>query len=103
MRMQRFANPARFVRLQRIILPIEHYRPSQRQFVLPLPPFAYPPGDQVRKVGRSWACSFQGRDIFAGKALEGKRVAFRPTRHDGVYDLYYCHQRIERIDRAVSV
>ena len=33
-----------------------------------------------------------------GSALTGEPVALRPTRDAGLWDVYYCQQRVGRID-----
>jgi transposase InsO family protein len=78
--------------------PLEHYQPSPRPYRRSLPPYEYAPGDQVRKVGKSMTCSFKYRTVVIGQALKGKWVAFRPTRHDGLYTIHFCHQQIGQVD-----
>jgi hypothetical protein len=78
--------------------PVEHYQPSPRPYRSPLPPYEYAPGDQVRKVSRNMCCCFKYYNVVIGQALKGKYVAFRPTKHDGVYTIHYCHQQIGKID-----
>jgi len=78
--------------------PIEHYQPSPRPYHEHLPQFEYGPGDHVRKVCSNLTCSFKNYAILVGQGLKGKHVAFRPTQNDAVYDLYFCHQRIGKVD-----
>ncbi len=78
--------------------PIDRYEPSPRGFRQSPPSFEYPPGDQVRKVAQNLQCSFKYRYVFVGKGLQHKYVAFRPTKTDGIYDIYFCHHRVRRID-----
>lgn len=78
--------------------PIQHYYPSARAYRPNLPSYEYAPGDEVRKVGRALHCSFKGYTVFLGMALQGKRVAFRPTTTDGVYSLHFCHHPLGHID-----
>ena len=78
--------------------PIEHYQPSARPFRRSQPQYEYAPGDQLRKVCKNMTCSFKNYNVFAGQALIGKYVAFRPTQQDRVYTIHFCHQRIGKID-----
>lgn len=74
------------------------YEISRRSFPESLPPIEYAPGDEVRKVGSSGAISFRGRRAQIGEAFAGEPVALRPTRDDGLWEVYFCVHRIARID-----
>lgn len=78
--------------------PIQHYNPSSRRYQPRLPAYEYAPGDQVRKVGANFTCSFKYHEVFVGKAFKGKHVAFRPTTTDGLYTVHFCHQTIRQVD-----
>lgn len=78
--------------------PVEHYQPSSRSYRPSQPEYDYAPGDHVRKVGNNATCSFKYYNVVIGQALNGKQVAFRPTKKDGVYTIHFCHQRIGEID-----
>lgn len=78
--------------------PIEHYQPSNRTYQQSQPQYEYAPGDHVRKVGKSMACSFKYYNVIIGQALVGKQVAIRPSKDDGVYTIHFCHQKIGKID-----
>lgn len=78
--------------------PIQHFKPSPRNYRQTWPEYEYAPGDHVRKVSRNMTCSFKYHNVVIGQALKGKNVAFRPTRKDGVYTIHFCHQRIGQID-----
>jgi len=75
-------------------VPAERYQPSARQYVKNLPPIEYAPDDQVRKVQQGGWISYKGREYRIPKAFYGQRVAVRPTVSDGLYDVYFCHQKI---------
>lgn len=77
--------------------PSTRYRPSPRPFCSALPPIEYPPGDEVRRVQQKGRISFRGRDLLVSRAFIGEPVALRPV-GDGVWDVYYCHQRIGQVN-----
>ncbi len=79
-------------------VPAGRYRPSPRPFPEALPPVEYGPDDLVRKVADNGKVQFQGRRVMIGSALVGQPVALRPTRTDGLLDVFYCHQRLGRVD-----
>lgn len=78
--------------------PVEHYQPSARPYQASRPQYEYAAGDHVRKVGSGATCSFKYYNVIIGQALDGKYVAFRPTKKDGVFTIHFCHQRIGQID-----
>lgn len=80
-------------------VPIERYKPSPRPYRESVEPFDYAPGDVVRRVCASTGrVSFQGQCFRQPKAFGGKRIALRPTRTDGLYDVVFRHIRIGSID-----
>ncbi len=78
--------------------PSMHYEPSSRVYRQFEQPYEYGVNDHVRKVGINLKAYLKGYVIFVGEAFTGRYVAFRPTLEDGLYDLYYCHQQIGKID-----
>jgi transposase InsO family protein len=79
-------------------VPAGRYRPSPRPFPEALPAVEYGPDAVVRKVDGTGRLHFRGRALMAGSALAGERVALRPTRDDGLWDVFYCQQRLGRVD-----
>ena len=79
-------------------VPASRYRPSRRSFPDTLPPIAYGPGDIVRKVQAEGLISYHNRTFHLSKAFRALPVALRPTTEDGILDVFFCHQRIGRID-----
>ena len=79
--------------------PVSRYEPSPRPFPTTLPPIEYAPGDQVRRVQQKGLIHFRGRAFLVSRAFIGEPVALRPV-GDGVWDVYYCHQRVGRVDVA---
>jgi transposase InsO family protein len=83
--------------------PATRYQHSPRSFPEVLPPIEYGPADKVLSVHASTGCiPFQGRRWPVGTAFGGLPVGVRPTGRDGVYDVYFCHQRVAKIDLHVE-
>lgn len=83
--------------------PITRYRPSPRAFPETLPDIEYGPRDIVRRVADKGIISYQGRQWRVSKAFKGYPVALRPTDQDGCLDVYFCQQRIARIDQLTGL
>jgi transposase InsO family protein len=79
-------------------VPLSRYRQSPREFPSVLPPVEYERGTIVRKVAEGGTISFHHRQYHVGKGLIGQWVAVRPRSIDGVFSVYYCHQRVQQID-----
>lgn len=77
--------------------PARHYRPSERVFPETLPAIEYAEG-AIRKVQAGGRIGFANRDWRVGKAFVGHPVAVRPTTTDGVYEVFFCHERLTQID-----
>lgn len=78
--------------------PASRYHPSARPFPEALPPIEYGPGDQIRKVDELGKISWRNRPIRVGRAFHGYPVALRPTRQDGVWEVYFCRYHIKTLD-----
>ncbi len=81
----------------RMEVPASRYRTSPRNFPEALPPIEYAPGDLVRKVQPKGRFSFRNKVYKVNKAFSGEYVALRP-RAEGVFDVFYCNQRIRELD-----
>jgi len=79
-------------------VPASRYRPSERAYPESLPGIAYSGNDEVVTVGWNGHVRFKQRRWKVSSALKDLPIAFRPTHEDGCYDIYFCHQRIDRID-----
>ncbi len=79
-------------------VPAQRYAPSPRPFPERLPAVEYGPGDQVRRVGSNGSVRFRRRKLMVGSALAGQPVALRPTRDEGLWDVFYCQVRLGRVD-----
>lgn len=77
--------------------PASRYVPSTRPFPTTLPPIIYETQDFIRRTDDDGRFCFQGRRFRLGKAFPHHEVAVRPTVQDGVFDVYYCKQKVTRI------
>lgn len=78
--------------------PASRYRVSQRPFPETLPEIEYSPGDLVRKVQTTGKIDFHGKVYFVSKAFRGEPIGLRATTEDGVWEVYYCHHRIGKLN-----
>jgi transposase InsO family protein len=85
-----------------LAVPASRYQPSPREFPDPLPPIEYNNSDIVRKVQGKGEISFYGRVFKISKAFAGYPVALRQTLTDGLFDVYFCTQRISTINLKVT-
>ncbi len=79
-------------------VPARRYQLSARSFPEVLPTIEYGPGDIVRKVQDKGKVHFRGRIFKIPRGFRRNRVALRPTIEDGVYDVYFCQERVAKID-----
>ena len=84
------------------LVPAGRYLVSPRILPSALPALEYLTTDEVRKVQTTGDISFRGREVRIGKAFQGEAVALRATEEDGVWDVYYCKQRVGRVDLRSS-
>lgn len=75
-------------------VPAAYYHPSPRPFQAVLAPIEYRPGAIVRKVDQLGKIYFHNRRFRVGKAFRGLPVEVRPSPVDGVFAVYFCHQRV---------
>jgi transposase InsO family protein len=81
-----------------LAVPARHYQISPKPFPEVLPAIEYGPEDQVRKVqDQGWVC-FHGREFRLSQAFRGYPVALRPTRTDGLWEVYFYSHKIAHFD-----
>lgn len=80
-------------------VPASRYKVSARSFPEQLEPIEYLEGDTIRKVGPAGYISWGKQRFHVGRAFSGEPVAMRPTRIDGVYEVFYCYQQVAVVDR----
>src|SRR6185295_17477510 len=78
--------------------PISRYQVSWRHYPSILPAIEYTSGDEVRKVQWNGEISVRGREYRVGRAFHGLPVALRPTTVDGELEVFFCQQRVAKID-----
>jgi hypothetical protein len=79
-------------------VPASRYQASPRSFPEQLAPVEYDSGDIVRKVTDKGHFQYQGQSYSVGKAFYGYPIALRATTIDGVFNVFFCHQKIGRVD-----
>jgi len=82
--------------------PVSRYRASPRSFPERLPQWDYGPWEPVRKVQALGWISFRGREYRLSKAFRGESVALRPTRQDGVWEVFFGPHRLGQIDEKAA-
>jgi len=83
-------------------VPADRYRVSHREYPETLPEIEYSGNDFVRKVQYNGIIHFKGNKYWVGRSLLGLPVAVRPTLDDGVYDVYFCRQKISQVKHLGS-
>jgi transposase InsO family protein len=78
--------------------PASRYSPSRRRFPATPPEPAYHDHDQVRRLNRVGQLSFGGRTYKLSEAFAGRRIALRPTGHDGVWTASFGRFRVAILD-----
>jgi transposase InsO family protein len=81
--------------------PSSRYVPSPRRLPAAPPAVEYARGMEVRRVQDKGVISFRGREFLVSRAFIGEPVGLQPLT-DGLWEVYYCHQRVTRIDLAAS-
>jgi transposase InsO family protein len=81
-------------------VPASRYAPSLRPYPGALPAVEYDSDFAVRRVQQNGRVKLKGRRFFVGKAFAGEPAGLLQV-EDGVWDVYYCHQWISRIDLTV--
>ena len=82
--------------------PASRYNPSPRQLPSTLPPVEYDADLEARRVKGNGSIKFKGRYFFVGKAFAGDPVGIKQV-GESAWDLYYCHQRLGRINASQNV
>jgi transposase InsO family protein len=80
-------------------VPASRYRASVRCYPEVLPQIEYNDTDLIRSVRSAGRVYLEGRKYYVGEAFCGQNVALRPTAQDGVWDVFFCHERIATINR----
>lgn len=83
-------------------VPASRYRVSVRRYPSEPAPVEYGPGTEVRRVQQNGTIYFGGGRYKVGRAFWGYPVGVRPTPEDGVYDVYFCREKVRQISLAMS-
>jgi len=78
--------------------PASRYQSSRRPFPESLPPIEYSPDCQVRQADHQGYIRFQRLNVHVSDAVAHLPVGVRPAAQDGLWDVYFCHQKIDQID-----
>ncbi|RYD99925.1 MAG: IS481 family transposase [Sphingobacteriales bacterium] len=79
--------------------PVTRFRQSRLAYPEQLPEIVYPDEDLVETVGWNGHVKFHKRSFRVSNALHRYRIAARAVPGlDGIYDLYFAHQRFGQID-----
>ena len=83
-------------------VPASRYHTSSREFPERITAFNYSDRFQIRNVNKVGQFHFSGHVYKASEAFSNTRVGLSPTQTDGVWDVYYCHFRIGRLDERTK-
>lgn len=83
--------------------PISRYMPSSRAYPEDLPDIEYDSTDIVRLVNSKGFIYYDNTPYFIGEGFRKEHVALRASNEDGVYEVYYCRQRIKSIDLSLDI
>ena len=78
-------------------VPGSRYAPSSRSLPSVLPTVEYDSAFEVRRVQENGRIKLKSRRFFVGRAFTGEPVGLLQV-GEAVWDAYYCHQRIARLD-----
>jgi transposase InsO family protein len=84
-------------------VPSSRYRPSERDYPLALPTIEYDEGFIIRKVQVDGTISFKGKEYRIGKAFSGQPVGLKKDEEESIYHVYFCHQKVVKIDLKYSL
>lgn len=77
--------------------PANRYISSMRPFPISLPPIEYEATDYIRRTDDRGELSFRGQRFRIGRAFPNQEIGIRPTIRDGIFDVYFCKQKVSRI------
>lgn len=78
--------------------PASRYRPSARSLPKVLAPIEYSPGDHIFTVKGKGEITWKNRTYYLGNGFAKQLIALRPNASDGLYEVFFCHQRLGWID-----
>jgi transposase InsO family protein len=78
--------------------PATRYTPSARSLPKHLPPIEYGPADHLFTVKSKGEITWKNRTYYLGNGFAKQPIALRPSNTDGLYEVFFCHQRLGWID-----
>lgn len=78
--------------------PGEAYRRSANEYQEEIAPYEFDCGFDVRKVCQKGSISFKGNRYTVGEAFCGHHVGLKPAEEEEIFDVYFHHQRVVKID-----
>jgi transposase InsO family protein len=82
--------------------PITRYQPSLQLFTGHFPLIEYESSDILRKTDIYGRIQFHAKRFHVGKAFRMSEVALRPTQLDGIFDVFFCKQKIAQISLGID-
>lgn len=79
-------------------VPAVRYQRSEREYKEILPPIEYDEKLIIRKVQKSGVIYLGGKNYRVGEAFRGQPVALKETEEEHIMDVYFCHQKVVKID-----
>jgi transposase InsO family protein len=80
-----------------LLTPSTRYQPSPRPFPATLPPVMYEDDDLTRRVDINGKIYFRGCTFRISTAFRHQPVALRPAEQDGLFDIFFCKQKVAQI------
>jgi len=74
------------------------YQPSERHYQEKRKPFEYESDCFVRKVNQNGLISFRGKRYIIGEGFGRRSVALKETEHSHLMDVFFCHQKVLKLD-----
>jgi transposase InsO family protein len=78
-------------------VPASRYRASMRAYPEVLPALEYDTTN-VRSVAKRGCVSIAGTAYYVGTAFAGQRVAIKPSADDGLWNVYFCNERVATVN-----
>lgn len=79
-------------------VPLDRYEKSERCYPEVLPGIEYDSNLITRKVQKGGKIHFMGKEYRVGAAFLGNYVGLKESNEEGLFNVFFCHQRVVRID-----
>lgn len=79
-------------------VPSSRYRGSSHYYPETAPEIIYDSSLIIRKVQNGGIIHFKGKEYRVGSAFTGNPVGLKESGEDGLMDVYFCHQKVIKID-----